>query len=78
MICGFRKSAEIFTTIVNGCKLLAIVIKSFSLDIGRGSGSTAGKKLNTGLYLKLEFTMLSITYFKKEGQYKILEKVSID
>ena len=30
------------------------------------------------LDLKLKFTMLSITYLKREGQHKILEKVSTD
>ena len=77
-LCGFRKSVGIITTVVNGWKLLAIAIKSPSLDIGRVSGSTAGRKWNTGLDLKLKFTMLSITHLKKEGQHQLLERVSTD
>ena len=37
-----------------------------SLDIGKVSKSTTGRKLNTGLDVKLKFTMLSIIYLKKE------------
>ena len=33
---------------------------------------------NTDLDLKLKFTMLSITYLKREAQHQILEKVSTD
>ena len=72
LIYGFRKSAEIFTTIVSGWKLLGIVIKSSSLDIGRVSGSIAGRKWNAGLDLKLKFTM------KKDRQHQLLEKVITD
>ena len=74
----FRNSTEIFATIVNSWKSLAIVIKSSILDIGRVSGSTAGKDWNTGLSLKLKFIMLSITYFKREGQHQMVEKFSTD
>ena len=36
-----------------------IVIKSFSLDIGRVSGSTAVREWNTGLDLNLKFACFS-------------------
>ena len=65
-------------TVVNRWKSLPIVIKCSILDIGRVSGSTAGRESNTGLDLMLKFTMLSITYLKMEGQHQILEKVSTD
>ena len=60
-------SAQIFTMIVNDWKSLAIVIKSSNLYIGRVYGSTNGRQWNTGLDLKLKFTMLSITFLKKKG-----------
>ena len=70
-------SAEIFTTIANGRKLLAIFIKGSNIDIARVSGSIAGREWNIGLDLKLKFTMLSITCLKR-GQHQILEKISTD
>ena len=42
--CGCRSSAEIFTTVGNGWKSITIIIKSYNLDIGRVSGSTAGRE----------------------------------
>ena len=56
--------AEIFTRIVNGWKSLLIVLKNSILDIGKVSGSTAGKEWNTVLDLKLKFTMPFITCLK--------------
>ena len=35
-------------------------------------------EIHTGLDLKLKFTMLSITYLKREVQHQILEKISND
>ena len=78
LICRFRNSTEIFAIIVNGCKFSAILIKSSNWDIDRVSGSTTGKEWNTGLDLKLKFTMLFITCLKREERHKILEKVSTD
>ena len=63
-----KNSAEIFTTIVNDWKSLPIVVRSSILDIGMVSESTAGREWNVVLYLKLKFTMLSITYLTREGQ----------
>ena len=63
-----RNSAEIFTTIVNDLKSLPIVVRSSILDIGMVSESTTGREWNVVLYLKLKFTMLSITYLTREGQ----------
>ena len=64
--------------VVNGWKSLPIVIKSYILDIGRVSGSTAGREGNALLDLKLKFTLLSTTYLKRERQHQIFEKVSSD
>ena len=70
-------SPEIFATKADGRKLLAIFIKGSNLDIGRVSGSIAGREWNIGLDLKLKFIMLSITCLKR-GQHQILEKTSTD
>ena len=70
--------SETFTTIANSWNLLAIVIKSSILDIGRFSESITGRKLNTGLDLKLKFTILFITYLKSRGQHQTLQKIGTD
>ena len=57
-------------TIVNGWKLSTIVIKSSILDIGKVSGSTTGREWTNALDWKLKFTMLSITYLKREREGK--------
>ena len=74
-MCELRNSVQIFTTIVSGRKLLAIVTKSPNLDIGRVSGSTAAREWNPGLDLTLNFTMHAITYLKREGQRQMLKKL---
>ena len=61
VIGGSRISAKIFMTMINVWKLLAAVIKSSILDIGRVFGSAYVRELNTALDLKLKFIILSVT-----------------
>ena len=64
--------------LVNGWKLLATVIKSSCLDIGRVSGSTRGRKWNTGYDLKAEVYHALHNLFKEGGAAPTLKKVSTD
>ena len=50
-IWKLRNSVELFTTTVNCWKSLGIVKKSSNLDIGKVSGATTGRELNTGFNL---------------------------